>query len=190
MLYLEILAVIFGLAYLFFLIREQIICWAFGIVGSLFSVILFYKTALYSEAILYLYYVVIGCYGFYHWNAPKTKNQSLPVTDFHNLSYVYQIVITEILAIILGFVFSKYTDAAMPYLDAQTTLFSFLASFLEARKKLSAWKFWIVINAVTIVLYLQKELNYYTVLTFVYLVFSFVGYYKWKKKMSQQTILV
>jgi nicotinamide mononucleotide transporter len=187
--YLEIIAVILGLGYLFFLIKEHIICWLFGVLGSLVSILLFYRTGLYSESILYIYYVVIGIYGFLHWKKASQKNNVFQITDYAIPTYLGFIIFGEVLALLLGFCFEKYTNASMPYLDAQTTIFSFIASYLEVKKKLGAWIFWIIINAVTIILYLNKDLNLYTGLTLVYLVFSFVGYFQWKKKMFIQSEL-
>lgn len=184
--YLEIIAVILGLGYLYFLIKEHIVCWLFGVLGSLVSIILFYRTGLYSESILYVYYVLIGIYGYYHWKKSLQESKNFGVTDFSIQTYVYLIVLGEVLALILAYIFDNYTNANMPYLDAHTTVFSFIASYLEAKKKLASWKFWIVINAVTIVLYLNRDLNLYTGLTVVYLVFSFVGYFQWKRKMAQK----
>ena len=88
------------------------------------------------------------------------------------------------LAMLLGFVFKNYTDAQNPYLDAFTTSFSFIASYMETRKVLSAWLFWIVVNGVTIVLYLSKDLDIYSALTVVYFISSFIGYFSWKKKLQ------
>lgn len=184
--YLELIAVIFGLAYLFFLIKEHIICWLFGVLGSLISIVLFYRTGLYAESILYIYYVIIGFYGFFHWKKSIQKNRVFDVTDFSINTYLYLIVLGEVLSIISGYFFANYTDAKMPYLDAHTTIFSFIASYLEVKKKLAAWKFWIVINFVTIALYFNRDLNLYTGLTLVYTVFSFVGYKQWKKKVANK----
>ena len=61
---LEITAVLFSLTYLVLLIKEKIACWFFGIAASIISIYIFYKTGLYSEAILYSFYVIIGFYGF------------------------------------------------------------------------------------------------------------------------------
>ncbi|WP_299553439.1 nicotinamide riboside transporter PnuC [Seonamhaeicola sp.] len=183
-LYLEIIAVICGLAYLVFLIKEQILCWLFGIIGSLFSIVLFYKTQLYSEAILYTYYVIIGVYGWIYWKRSTQQNQVFKVTDLPVRHYLFIILIGEVLSLLLGYFFGNYTDAAAPYLDAHTTIFSFIASYMEVKKWLGSWKFWIVINGVTIALYLGKDLNWYSALTVVYLIFSFVGYFKWKQQMQ------
>lgn len=163
-------------------------CWLFGIVGSALSIFLFYHSKLYSEAILYSYYVVMGFYGFYLWSSKNTDNLSetnyLKVSDKSLTFHIYSISTASILALILAWFFDTYTDADKPYLDAFTTIFSFLATYLEAKKVLSAWVYWIVINGLTITLYYSKGLDYYSGLTVVYFVMSFVGYMRWKKELA------
>ena len=186
---LEITAVIFGLLYLIFLIKEKKICWYFGVAGSLISIFLFYRTQLYSEAILYIYYVFISIYGFLLWNKVIDKSDQLQIKNLAFRKYIYITIVGLVLAVLFGFIFKTYTDASSPYLDAFTTSFSFMASYLEAKKYLSSWVFWIVINALTISLYWNKELHIYMVLTVIYLIFSFVGYIEWKKKIGVQVVL-
>lgn len=186
---LEILAVGFNLIYLFLLMKERISCWYFGIVGSLISIFLFYRIGLYSESILYIYYVVIGIYGFKFWSKKSNGSTQLIITPIHlKKHFVFWIVIGTILAISLGSFFKEFTDATNPYLDAFTTIFSFIASYLEARKIISSWIYWMVINTATLVLYFEQQLWLYLALTLVYVVFSVLGYFEWKKKIEFQKL--
>ncbi|WP_139958783.1 nicotinamide riboside transporter PnuC [Flavicella sediminum] len=179
--FLEIASVLLGLIYLVLLIQEKKACWFYGIAGSLLSIFLFYRIHLYSEAILYSYYVFIGIYGYRLWDKSEKDNEKLKITT-RGISFHTYIILTAIfLGAILGFCFENYTDAENAYLDAGTTIFSFLASYLEAQKILSAWLFWIVINGVTIYLYSQKSLDWYAGLTFIYTAASFIGLFKWRK---------
>lgn len=184
---LELLSVIFGLIYLLLLIKQNILCWLFGIVGSTLSIFLFYHTKLYSEAILYVYYVVMGVYGYYLWSQKSDNHSnesiSLTVSDKGIFFHIFCIIITSVFALALAWFFDSYTDADWPYLDAFTTTFSFLATYLEARKVLSGWIYWIIINGLTIGLYYNKDLDFYSGLTLIYFVMSFVGYFRWKKEM-------
>ena len=81
---------------------------------------------------------------------------------------------------------NTYTDADKPYFDATTSIFSYFASYLEAKKILSSWIYWIVINLFTIGLYHTKDLSFYSGLMVVYLGMSVVGYMKWKKEYQLQ----
>lgn len=174
----EIIATLLGLAFLILIILEKKISWFFGIAGSLLSIYLFYHQKLYAEAILYVYYVIIGVYGYYLWNQ---KNKALKVRQWPIINHLVLIATSILLALGLGYLLKTNTDADKPYFDAFTTIFSFSASYLEAKKLLNGWIYWIIINGVTIWLYYTKELNYYGVLTIIYFLASFWGYYSWRK---------
>ena len=179
----EILSVITGLLWIVLLIRENILCWLFGIISSALSIYLFYSTKLYSEAILYIYFVLIGIYGWYMWNKKDSAGDSLKITDYSWKSHSLVIVIGLLGTYFLGNFFSS-TDAARPYHDASSTSFSFLASYLEAKKILSGWLYWICINAFSVWLYFDRDLYMYSGLMVIYFILSIYGYWNWKKKKS------
>jgi nicotinamide mononucleotide transporter len=185
---LEIGAVVFGLAYLFFLIQEKRICWLFGIASSLLSIVLFYQNNLYSEAILFVYYVIIGVYGYWLWTTKSEQNTPIEITKISKTILLISILTGSLGAVSLGWFFANYSDADSPYFDAATTAFSFVASYLEVKKYIAAWLFWIVINGATIFLYVSKDLNIYTLLTVVYFVFSFFGFWSWRKKYKNSLV--
>ena len=127
----------------------------------------------------------MGFYGYYSWNNNNYKNNlTLVVSEKELRFHLIAILSSFLTAICLGWYFENYSDATSPYLDALTTIFSFFATYLEAKKILSAWIYWIIINALTIGLYLTKGLDIYATLSVIYFVMSFVGYYKWKKSLK------
>lgn len=187
-LYLELSAVVLNLAYLYFLIKEKIICWFFGISASLLSIFLFYRSGLYSEAILFVYYVLIGIYGYILWRRNEQHKDKLKIQVVSFEKHVYFITLGIGLAFLTGWYFNTYTAASAAYLDAFTTVFSFIASYLQARKILGNWIFWIIINGTTLILYLKKDLYYYTGLTVIYLIFSVVGYMAWRRQFKLEKL--
>lgn len=187
---LEIMAVIFGLAYLFFLILEKRVCWLFGIASSLLSIVLFYQNNLYSEAILFVYYVIIGVYGYWLWTVKSAQNTPVEIVKIPRKTFLISIVTGSLGTLCLGWFFLNHSDADSPYFDAATTAFSFVASYLEVKKYIVAWFFWIVINAATVFLYQSKDLNFYTLLTLVYFTFSFFGFWNWRKKYRNKIVPV
>lgn len=178
---LEATAVLLSLVYLILLIKENINCWFFGISASLVSIYIFYSIKLYSEAILYVYYVFVGIYGYLLWQKKQNKKEVLKVNTISLKKHLLTLGFGIIITVLLGYFFENYTDATNPYADVLTTVFSFIASFLEAKKILTAWVFWLFINLLTIFLYLQQNLTLYVFLTVVYFVFSVIGYLQWKK---------
>ena len=183
---LELFSVLFGLIFIFLLIKEVRSCWIFGGIGSLLSIILFYLTNLYSEAILYTYYVVIAFYGWFLWGARESEG-SFNIRRWSLKKNLFVVGTGVLLGALLGWIFNRFTDADQPFVDAQTTIFSFIATFMEVHKILSAWVFWIVVNAVTIGLYTYKELFMYAGLMVVYFGLSVYGFINWRNKYSEQT---
>ena len=175
----EILATITSLGYLVLLIRQNSWCWPLAIISAVLSIFLFVQSKLYSESILYGYYILISAYGWWNWSRPK---KPLKVTTWQPRYHLITLLVGSALAMGLGHFFETNTDADKPYLDATTTIFSFIASILEARKILSGWIYWIVINGVTVGLYFSKSLDLYAGLMVLYFVLSIVGYRTWSKE--------
>jgi nicotinamide mononucleotide transporter len=57
-----------------------------------------------------------------------------------------------------------------------------------ARKYLEQWLFWIVVDVVCCVLYIQKGIPFKAGLYGLYVLIAIAGYYKWKKMMSKDAI--
>ena len=181
----EVVSVLLGLLFLIFLMRESIWCWSFGIVSSALSIYLFIEAQLYSESILYLFYVIIGIYGWIKWNQ---KEKKLPIQQWSIFKHLGAFGLGFIGAAALAAYFSNFTDAKNPVLDASTTSFSFVASFLESHKVLSAWIYWIIINLTSIWLYAMRGLEIYSCLMVVYFFLSILGYLQWRKRLKTQQV--
>ena len=181
----EILATLFGLCYIVLLIQEKILCWLFGIAGSLLSVYLFIATKLYSEAFLYSYYVVMGAWGWIHW-ARRERAHDNPVTRYRAQDHLLVIAVAALGALALGSFFAHASDAQRPYIDAFTTSFSFAATYMQVKKVLENWYYWIVLNGVSIWLYMDRSLDIYAMLIFVYAGLSILGLYQWLRAWDSQ----
>jgi len=182
---LEIFSVVANIIFLLLLIRENIGCWLFGILGSLSGAYLFYVSNLNSETILYLFYAVVGGYGWFKWSRGSKKN-SLPVTDIKVIRHIPTVLGGGVLAFTLGTFMGRWTDADYPYFDACTTIFSFIATFFETRKIFSGWYYWIILNLMSIGLYSIKGLTIYAGLAVIYTIMSVVGLRTWRKSMLRK----
>lgn len=174
----EILATLCGLAFIVLLIRDRVACWPFGIAGSLLSIYLFVEGKLYSEAVLYLYYVGMGIWGWLRWHR-RSADDNNPVVHYGLPANAGIIAAAGLGALALGSFFAAYTDAQRPYIDAFTTAFSFAATYLEVKKVLETWVYWIVLNSVSIWLYMDRSLDIYAGLICVYAVLSVWGLWRW-----------
>lgn len=184
----ELLGVVFGLAYIFFATRNSQWCWPMGIIGSVLSIWLFVQySQLYSEALLSLYYVFMGVYGWLIWHKQdQNKNkEGAYIKNMPPLLHVVIIVLGVTGAFGLYFIINNLlSDAQKPLFDAFTTVFSFLATWLTAKRYLENWIYWIIIDAFTVVLYTSKDLYFYAGLMGVYTIIAVFGYINWRKKME------
>lgn len=189
----ETISVCLSLAFLVLLMRNNKWCWPFGIVGSALGAFLFVWPAaevkLYSEAILYSYYVWIGVYGWIQWSGAGSKSDSSSIQTWGWKKHLYFILSGCLLAPSLGYIMSEYFSSNNPYIDAATTVFSFIASYMQAKRVLSSWHVWIVINAVSIWLYYQRGLEVYSLLMVVYFALSIAGLFQWSRLLSAQARL-
>ena len=181
----ELMATGASLLYIVLLIRERVSCWPFGIAGSLLSIYLFIDTRLYSEAILYAFYVGMGIWGWARWSA-RANAGSHPVIRLSAVGNAALIAVSLAFGLTLGHLLATFTDAERPLIDAMTTSFSFAATFLEVRKTLDAWVYWMVINGVTIWLYQDRALDIYAALMVIYTVLSVVGFIRWLRTYRSQ----
>ena len=182
---LEIVAVVTGLGFIILMIYQNIWCWPVGIVSSLASIYFFYASKLYMESILFVFYVGIGIYGWMMWNRQKSGIKPINTrgANFHFIA----LVACAIVSMGVGWISNTYTDADKPFADSTSTIFSFLASYMEAHRILSSWIYWIAINLFTIWLYLDKGFQLYAGLMVIYFLLSVAGYLQWRKDYNRQT---
>jgi nicotinamide mononucleotide transporter len=180
---LEIIGASFSIIYSLLLMREKSIGWWFGIASSLTGVFIFYHTRIYAQALISVYFAAVGVYGLWYWK--KAEKREEHIHAWPPLYHVYAIVLFSLLALVSAYFFRTYTASASPMFDSFITLFGLLASIKEARKILTSWVYWFVINAASVVLYYQQGLTYYAWLMIVYTFICVPGYLNWLRIYKQ-----
>jgi nicotinamide mononucleotide transporter len=181
----EIAVTAMNVLFLLMLMREMRMAWIWGGLASLFSIALFIDGKLYAEAILYLYYVGIAVYSFHRWKI--TDLLPIKIHEWNFLKTLKAILIGAAGTLMLGAFFSRYTDASYPYFDAFTTAFSFVATYMEARKIRSAWVWWFVLNLASARLYYLKDLNILAAQMVFFALLCIGGFIQWNRRMKMET---
>jgi nicotinamide mononucleotide transporter len=98
------------------------------------------------------------------------------------------VAITAIVSIsaLNGFLLSRYTDAAFPYIDSLTTWSAVWATFLVARKVLENWWYWLVIDVTSVFIYWARDLQLTSLLFFMYVIMIPFGLVSWTRSMREQ----
>ncbi len=181
--YIEVLGAISGLIYLYFSIRQIIWLWPLGIITSLLYIYVFHATKFYADMGLQVYYFFISFYGWYNWIYGKKGNKKLSVQNAGVRLLLLLTVITGLFTVIIANFLIRYTDSTLPWWDAFTTAASIPATWMLARKIIENWLFWIIIDAVSIGLYIYKGLYPTVILFTVYTSLAFAGYFKWREEL-------
>ncbi len=183
----EALAVLLGIAYLLLAMRESLWCWYAGFASTAIFLVIFWDVRLLMEAGLQVYYLVMSVYGWWHWRQGATEETPLPIRRWSLSQHVAAAALIILAAGLSGSLLSSHTDAALPYMDSFTTWGSILTTWMVARKILENWLYWLVIDSVSIYLYLNRELYLTALLFAVYLVIAVFGYLRWRQHFLQQS---
>lgn len=184
---LETIAVILGIAYLLFAMRENSLCWYCAFISTGIYIWIFGDVSLYMESGLNAYYMVMAVYGWYQWQRGGNNAEGIKLNCWALKNHVVAIGMVFFLSAISGYLLSQNTDARMPYIDSFTTWGSVITTFMVARKVLENWIYWIVIDAVSIFLYIDRELYQTVGLYSIYLVLAVIGYIAWRKAYFKQS---
>lgn len=186
--YIEFTASALGLLYIFFSIKQNILLWLFGILTSALYIYVYFDAKLYADMSLQFYYLFVSIYGWYYWITGKTENKSeLQVTYTDKNTALILLAVTT--AIFFAYVVVlKLTDSTIIYWDSFTTAAGITATWMLVQKKIEQWIIWIVVDAVSAVMYFHKELYSTVILFVIYTILAFAGYYKWRNELRLEKI--
>jgi nicotinamide mononucleotide transporter len=183
----EVLGAILGIAYIFFSIRQNILTWPTGLLTSVIYIAVFYKSKLYADMSLQVYYVIISIYGWYFWIKGKSTNNngSVPVRKTGKRLWFKLAAISGIIYVVILYIL-KLTDSDIAYLDSMTTALSIVATWMLAKKYIEHWIIWIFVDLFSSGMYVYKNLWPTVILFLIYSVMAYFGYIKWKEDLNRK----
>ncbi|RXJ80793.1 nicotinamide mononucleotide transporter [Arcobacter sp. F2176] len=177
-----------AIAYIFLAIRQSLWCWPAAFLSTLIYTILFFDVSLLMDSFLNVYYLIMAVYGWYSWKYGGKEEQELEVVTYGVTQNIKIIILLCAVSLILGYIMTNYTTASFAYMDSFTTVFAIFATFLLAKKVLENWIYWIVIDAVSIYIYIQKSLNLTALLFIIYTILAFIAYKNWKEEYDYRKV--
>lgn len=182
--WLEYAGVAFGIIYVLLASRSNIWCWLAGIISSAIYIYINVTHQLFQDAILQTYYVVAGFYGWWLWSKKGNAEEVITINSLSLQQNLKLIFFGVLLVPVFGFAFAKLGNS-LSYFDSAVTIFSFIATWMTAKKILENWLFWIVIDLVAAVMYFIKHLELTSALYVFFAVIAAYGYFEWKKTMAK-----
>lgn len=180
----EMLAVFLSVSYLILAIKQNLWCWVAAFFSTFIYSILFFDASLLMDSALNIFYLVMAVYGWYSWKYANgiSSHENLEITSYGLSKNLKIIVFLTILSLILGFYMENYTSADFAYLDTFTTVFAVFATYMLTKKVLENWLYWVVIDFVSIYIYINKGFYLTAVLFGLYTILACVAYRQWKKE--------
>ena len=182
----EILAVTTALLYLFLAAKEDVKCWYAAIISSSLYFFIMINADLIMEACLQIFYIGMALFGLNQWRKSYAGNQSIKIKTWELKTHFYVISIILVISLLSGLLLNKYTNAALPFLDAITTFGAIITTYMVAIKVLENWLYWFVIDSISIYIFVSRELFLTAGLFSVYLVIIIFGYISWKKNLREK----
>ena len=194
---LELVAMLLALAYVLLAAQGSLWCWPAAFISTALYTVIFYDVLLLMDSALNAYYLLMAIYGYWAWQKNTTTNsihnekeKSIPlaIVSWSTHKHVYACIALTVIALALGYIVANYTPAAFPYLDTFTTVFAIFATYLVTQKVLENCLYWMVIDAISIYLYIEKGLIPTTILFVIYVIIAIYGYVKWHAIYAQSKI--
>lgn len=177
----EIVAVLLGIANIVLIIRRSVWNFPVAIVMVALYFIIFRDAKLYSDAGLQIFFAAINLYGWWSWNRNKDDSGVISVRRLPATDYALWIAGSIIAIWAWGAIMHAETDASYPYWDASVAMLSIAGQILMTRRFVENWHYWIIVNIISIPLYIVKDLHLTAGLYGLFLVLAIAGLVEWRK---------
>lgn len=181
---LQLAGVALGLLYLWLEYRADIRLWIVGLVMPAVHGVLYYRSGLYADCAMQLYYIGAGVYGLCIWSRRErsTARETGRITRTPVRIWIRIAAFYAAVHALLYLLLARFTDSTVPFWDSLTTALCIMAYWMLARKYVEQWLVWLVVDIATAGLYLYKEIPFTACLYLLYAVLAIAGYRRWLRQ--------
>ncbi len=187
--WLEPLAVATGIISVYLSVKQKIWSWPTALVNVALYFVVFRDQKLYADMGLQVIYFVLSLYGWYEWLYGGENRTELKVSRANSRMALTLTAIAVIGVGVLGTLFARYTDAALPYVDSATATTSLVAQWMMTRKVLENWAVWIAVDVVYVGMFVYKHLYLTSGLYAGFLVLAVMGHFQWRRSYDADRAL-
>lgn len=168
--------------YVLFASKANRICFVFGFISSMIYIYLTFSLKFYFDTSINIYYLIMSIYGWYAWGSDGDNYSSIMTLSSKKFSTL--LFSGLIFSLGVAFTATLFTDASLAYLDAFTTVFSIIATWMVVKKYIENWLIWIIVDLVASGMYFYKEFYLTSLLFILYTLIAIYGFFKWRKKLN------
>lgn len=208
-LFLQIAGVTLGLLYLWLEYRADIRLWIVGLVMPAVHGALYFRSGLYADCSMQLYYIAAGLYGWAVWRRAaqrkgtdradaaeridgntdsSTGDRAAVASPIRPTPWRYVPGLVAAYAALHGAIYLalvRLTDSTVPFWDSLTTALCIVAYWMLSRKLTEQWLVWLAVDLVCVGLYLHKQLPLTAGLYALYSALAVAGYLRWRRAAAE-----
>jgi nicotinamide mononucleotide transporter len=182
--WLEVFGFVTGLVCVYLQVREVIWNWPIGIANNIVYFVVFWRSRLYADACLQIFFLSVSIYGWWKWKYGGTHHSALSVQRTSRMFGGVLLAIVLGCIVVIHEVLRRFSNSDVPWGDATTTSVSLAAQYMLGRKLIENWLLWIGVNVLYIGLYCYKRLFLTAVLYAIFIALCVAGYRKWSQQLT------
>lgn len=184
---LQIIGIVLGLLYLWLEYKADIRLWIVGLVMPVVHGVLYFKSGLYADCSMQVYYVLAGLYGLAVWSrgGGRSEKRAARVEIGHTPLRIVPLLVVVYAAAqaAIYLLLTRFTNSTVPFWDSMTTALCIVAYWMLSRKYVEQWLVWLAVDAITVGLYVYKGIPLTASLYALYCILAVVGYRRWLKQI-------
>ncbi|MDP9230979.1 MAG: nicotinamide riboside transporter PnuC [Bacteroidota bacterium] len=188
--WLEFIAVIAGIASVWFSRIENILVYPIGLINTIFYIYISLQGNLFGEAGVNFYYTVMSIYGWILWTKKdKQAHHVVVITKSTGKEWLQHLLFfaSFYIALFIALTFlKKQFVGAIPWADAFASATAYTGMWLMTKKKIESWYWWIATNIASIPLYFVKHYVFTSVYYLVLLIMAVFGLIEWIKRAKAE----
>lgn len=186
--WLELVGTLFNIWCVYLAARKNILTWPVGLVGIVCYLFLFHQIQLYADMLEQAYFFVMTFVGIALWRQTARKKEDVFVQVLSTKERIGWTIILLIGTAILTFITTSLPTwlpalfaevPSYPWLDALTTMMSFVATYLMAKRYLECWALWIAVDVIGVWLYWVKDVKFISIEYLFFLAIAIWGAVTW-----------
>jgi len=193
--WLEIVSVILGFTYVSLEVKKLHLMWLFNIICSCANMALYMHKSFTAMALLQIFYIVMAIYGVIQWRKvdkvevkEEEKDKKIRVVKMSRKQGVVSTAIALVAIAVLVPVFAHYGEVrgadmyrGQALLDTSMAVLSLLGTYWLSRSYMENWYMWVLVNVISVGMFIAGGLYWMAALYSMYLVLSFIGIAKWRR---------
>lgn len=186
----EVLGDLTGLASVWWAAREKVWTWPVGNLNSALFLVLFLDAKLYASSVLQLVFIALGFFGWWEWvRRHGPDRRPLVVSRATPLQWVGIGVAGSAVLVSWTWWLAAHTDSPQPFWDSAILAVSLVATYGQARKLLESWWLWILVDVISVPLYLSRGLVPTAAVYAIFGALCVMGLREWRAELRSTTTL-